>query len=56
MELSAYTLSQILIGIAFCFDLASFQFREKKRVLLCLCLACLLISAHFWLLGLQPLD
>ncbi len=47
----SFYLSQCLIGIAFCFDLASFQFREKRRVLVCLSAAALLIAAHFWLLG-----
>ena len=54
MEVAAvdsFYLSQCLIGIAFCFDLASFQFREKRRVLVCLSAASLLIAAHFWLLG-----
>jgi hypothetical protein len=43
-------LSQILIGIAFCFDLASFQFRDKNKVLVSLACASVFIALHFWLL------
>ena len=49
--ISAFILSQILIGIAFLFDLASFQFKERKATLLCFAAAAALIAAHFFVLG-----
>jgi len=49
--ISAFILSQILIAIAFVFDLSSFQFRNRKRILICFAIAASLISAHFFLLG-----
>lgn len=49
--ISAFVLSQILIGIAFIFDLASFQFKNRKYTLVCFGIAAALISAHFFLLG-----
>ena len=49
--LSAFVLSQILIGVAFLFDLASFQFKNRKTTLLLFTCAASLISAHFFLLG-----
>lgn len=49
--ISAFLLSQILIGIAFVFDLASFQFKTRKYTLICFMCAASLISAHFFLLG-----
>lgn len=48
---SAFILSQTLIGIAFLFDLASFQFKNRKITLLLFTCAASLISAHFFLLG-----
>lgn len=51
MIISAFALSQILIGIAFLFDLASFQFKERKLTLVCFGCAAALISVHFFLLG-----
>ena len=48
--MSDFMLSQILIGIAFCFDLASFQFRDKNKVLVSLACASVFIALHFWLL------
>jgi len=49
--ISSFLLSQILIGIAFIFDLSSFQFRNRKHILICFTIAASLISAHFFLLG-----
>jgi hypothetical protein len=46
-----FILSQILIGIAFLFDLASFQFNQRKYTLICFVGAASLISAHYFLLG-----
>ena len=48
--MSAFVLSQLLIGVAFLIDLASFQFRERCYVLMCLAAAACLIGVHFWLL------
>lgn len=49
--LSAFILSQILIGFAFAFDLASFQFKRRQYTLVCFGISAALISAHFFLLG-----
>lgn len=49
--MSNFVLSQILIGIAICTDTASFQFKERKKIVACLLVSCTLISAHFMLLG-----
>jgi len=48
--MSTFLLSQILIGIAFCFDLLSFQFKDRRHILLCFVCASLLIGVHFLLL------
>ena len=49
--ISAFLVSQILIGIAFAFDLASFQFKRRRHTLICFTIAASLISLHFFLLG-----
>jgi hypothetical protein len=49
--ISAFVLSQILIGIAFVTDLASFQFKARKVTLTLFAISASLISAHFFLLG-----
>jgi hypothetical protein len=48
--MSDFLLSQILVGIAFCFDVASMQMRQKNHVLICLSIACVLMAAHFYLI------
>lgn len=48
--MSPFLLSQILVGIAICFDILSFQFKEKQRIVACLLVSCILISLHFMLL------
>ncbi|PSW20468.1 YgjV family protein [Photobacterium sanctipauli] len=48
--MSAFVLSQIIIGIAVCFDLVSFQFKEKKNIIKCFVCAVTLIGIHFALL------
>lgn len=48
--MSVFFLSQLLIGIAIIFDLASFQFKERRHIVGCLCIAGVLISSHFILL------
>ena len=49
--MSAFLLSQILIGASFLFDLASFQFKKRRYTLTCFVAAASLISAHYFLLG-----
>ncbi|MEE4135689.1 MAG: YgjV family protein [Desulforhopalus sp.] len=48
--MSLFALSQILVGIAICFDFLSFQFKERGRIVGCLLVSCTLISIHFMLL------
>lgn len=49
--MSPFVLSQILVGIAICFDILSFQFKERTKIVACLLVSCLLIAAHFLILG-----
>ncbi|MGL1932855.1 MAG: YgjV family protein [Desulfotalea sp.] len=49
--LSNFALSQILIGVAICSDIFSFQFKERKNIVTCLVVSAIFISAHFMLLG-----
>lgn len=49
--ISNFVLSQILIGIAICFDMLSFQFKERKKIVACLIVSATFISGHFMLLG-----
>ena len=48
--MTPFILSQILIGIAICFDLISFQLKERGKILGCLLVSCTLIGIHFALL------
>ncbi|CED71405.1 YgjV family protein [Aliivibrio wodanis] len=48
--MSLFFISQILVAIAIGFDLMSFQFKERKRIVACLFCAGILISSHFILL------
>ena len=48
--MSEFLLSQLLIAIAIFFDLASFQFKNRRKIVGCLCIAGALISSHFILL------
>lgn len=48
--MSLFIISQILVGIAICTDILSFQFKEKTRIVACLLVSCVLISIHFMLL------
>lgn len=48
--MSAFALSQILVGLAICSDILSFQFKERRHIVLTLMLSCSLISSHFMLL------
>ncbi|QQX79410.1 YgjV family protein [Shewanella sp. KX20019] len=48
--MSAFMLSQCLISIAIVFDILSFQFKQKQKIVACLCVSGVLISSHFALL------
>lgn len=48
---SGFLLSQILVGIAFLTDFASFQCKDRKKIVLFLCFSSALISIHYFLLG-----
>jgi hypothetical protein len=48
--MSHFVISQILVGIAICFDILSFQFKERTKIVACLLVSCTLISIHFMLL------
>ena len=49
--MSLFAISQALVVIAIGFDLLSFQFKERKQIIACLIVSCLLIAVHFALLG-----
>ncbi len=49
--MTPFALSQLLVAIAIGFDLLSFQFKERRRIIACLIVSCLLIATHFALLG-----
>lgn len=49
--MTPFLISQILVAIAICFDLLSFQFKERPKIIACLVVSCLLISSHFAILG-----
>ena len=49
--LSNFVLSQILVGVAICTDIISFQFKERQKIVACLVVSATFISAHFMLLG-----
>ncbi|MEY2689637.1 MAG: hypothetical protein RL375_3836 [Pseudomonadota bacterium] len=48
--MSDFWLSQALIAVAIVFDLLSFQFKQRARILACLVVAGILITSHFVLL------
>lgn len=49
--MSLFVISQILIGIAICSDILSFQFKERIHIVSCLLVSCTMISLHFMCLG-----
>ncbi|MDC5807814.1 YgjV family protein [Vibrio europaeus] len=49
--MDVFFLSQVLVAIAICFDLMSFQFKDRKKIVACLFCAGVLISTHFALLS-----
>jgi len=46
-----FMISQVLIGIAFLFAIASFQFKKREHILVCFFILMLLIGAHYYFLG-----
>lgn len=48
--MTPFILSQILVAVAIGFDLMSFQFKDRKKIVMCLFFAGLFISSHFMLL------
>ncbi|QYJ91175.1 MULTISPECIES: YgjV family protein [Shewanella] len=48
--MSLFLLSQCLIAVAIITDILSFQFKQKRHIVLCLALSGVLISVHFALL------
>ncbi|GLO60746.1 membrane protein [Vibrio sp. MACH09] len=48
--MTPFFLSQILVAVAIGFDLMSFQFKDRKKIVTCLFFAGSLISSHFILL------
>jgi hypothetical protein len=48
--MSCFLISQILVALAICFDLLSFQFKDRKKIVACLSCSCTLIAIHFVLL------
>lgn len=51
MELSPFIWSQVAATFMLCFDLASFQFKGRKEILLCLVISSAFNAAHFVMLG-----
>lgn len=49
--MSPFIISQILVSIAICTDLLSFQFKQRTHIVSCLAISCLFISLHFMCLG-----
>jgi Bacterial inner membrane protein len=49
--MSPFILSQILVGIAIVFDILSFQFKERTKIVACLLVSCTFIATHFMILG-----
>ena len=47
--MSNFLLSQLLVGVVLVFDLASFQFRDKRHVLGCLVFSAFFMGWHFYL-------
>ncbi|MBL0622646.1 YgjV family protein [Aeromonas veronii] len=49
--MSLFLWSQLVVSLALLLDLLSFQLRERRRILACLALSCVLNAGHFALLG-----
>lgn len=46
-----FAISQVLVAAAIAFDIASFQFKAREKLLICFLASSGLISIHFFLLG-----
>ena len=51
--MTAFVLSQILIGVVFIISVITFQFRRPEHVLVCCVAITFLMADHFWLLDAQ---
>ena len=49
--MSLFLWSQLVVSLALLLDLLSFQLRDRRRILACLALSCVLNAGHFALLG-----
>jgi hypothetical protein len=49
--LTSFAVSQALIGISFIFDLLSFQFKDRKKILICFIISAFFVAAHFIVLS-----
>jgi len=49
--MSLFELSQVLVGVALCSDIVSFQFKKRVHIISCLVVSCIMISIHFICLG-----
>ncbi|SIN71028.1 YgjV family protein [Halodesulfovibrio marinisediminis] len=48
--MSVFAISQMLVGVALIFDILSFQFKNRKYILLSIAAACFFMAVHFLLL------
>jgi hypothetical protein len=51
LELSPFLLSQILAAVSFGFGLTSYQFKNRRKILLCFVACNIFNASHFFLLG-----
>ena len=49
--MSYFVISQALVTTAIVFDIASFQFKSREKLIACFLASSLLLSAHFFVLG-----
>jgi len=49
--MTLFALSQVLVGVALCSDIISFQFKKRAHIISCLLISCTMISLHFICLG-----
>ncbi|GAD76104.1 hypothetical protein VAZ01S_036_00480 [Vibrio azureus NBRC 104587] len=49
-NVTPFILSQVLVSVAILFDFASFQFKDRQKIVTCLFFSAALISSHFMLL------
>ena len=49
--MSSFALSQLLVGLALCTVILSFQLKKRRHIVICLMISCTLISSHFMILG-----